>query len=113
VDIAPVGLEVDDWIPNDLPGSVLRHIAAASGLEHVDPQLTEPLARGDDVGATTITTNAKSDDRRMLKEEEQVGNPPRLAFLHQGALEGERLPVRNHAEAPNLKETHTSSELTT
>src|SRR4029079_1023247 len=77
VHIAPIGLEVDDRVTDDLSRSVIGHIATAPGLEHIDAQLGEPLGRGHDVGTTAVSANTKSNHRWMLKEEEEVGNPAR------------------------------------
>ncbi len=36
MDVAPIGIEIDDGISDELAGTVIRDVAAASGLEHLD-----------------------------------------------------------------------------
>src|SRR5215213_4732471 len=66
VDVAPIGIEIDDWIANELTGTVIRHIAAAPGLEDLDAERREPIGRRDDVRAG-VFLDADREDVRMLQ----------------------------------------------
>ncbi len=61
---------------------------------------------GDDVRAAAVALHAKRNDRGMLQEEEQIGNPVRAAILDELPLEGECLVVRHHAETADFELAH-------
>ena len=47
--VAAIGLEVDDRVTHQLPGSVIRDVAAASGLEDLDSGGFQFTVAGNDV----------------------------------------------------------------
>ena len=43
MDVAAIGLEIDDRIADELPGAVIRHVAATAGLEQANARRRERL----------------------------------------------------------------------
>ena len=46
VDVAAVGLQIDDRIADELTGPVIRHVAAAAGFDDLDAARRRALRRG-------------------------------------------------------------------
>ena len=103
VHVAPIRLEVDDRIADELPGAVIGHVAAATRLVHLDAPGREHLRRRDDVRAGAVRFHAERDDVRVLEQKKDVGDPARLAILHECALQRERLGVGHDAEPAHFE----------
>ena len=76
------------------------------GVEPRHPQSPRVDVGGDDVRAAAIALHAKRNDRGVLQEEEQIGNPVRTAILDELALERECLVVGHHAETADFELAH-------
>ncbi len=100
--VAAIGIEIENRVADQLTGPVVGHIAAASGLEHLDAARRQLLRRGDDVGSAVLL-DADGHDMRMLKQQEGVGNSAGLAILDQRALQLEPLRIRNEPEPTHLE----------
>jgi len=98
VHIAPIRFEVDDWVPDELTGAVIRDVAAAARFDDVDSKTGQPLVRNEDVTSPSPGTHAKSQDVRVLEQEQHVADAFGFAVLDQTALQFERLGVRNSSE---------------
>src|SRR5215213_652593 len=61
--VAAIRLEVDDRVADDLPGTVIRHVAAAAGLLDVDATFRKLLRSRDDVGAPAVAFDSKCNYR--------------------------------------------------
>ena len=72
--VASIRTQIDDWVPDDLPRAVIRHIAAATGLVNSDAKRREPIAGRDDVGAPAVALHAKRNHRWVLQQQEQIGD---------------------------------------
>ncbi len=105
MDIAAIGIEIDDRIADELAGAVVGHIAAASCLEHFDAELGEPLWRRHDIAAA-VFLHTNGDDVRVLEEKQRVGNALGLAILDQNTLQLERVRVRHDTEPSDLERSH-------
>src|SRR5204863_8495439 len=70
--------EVDERVEHELPGTVIRDLAAALGLEHGNPVRHARPVR-------PVGGEAERVDRRMLEEPELIGGAriaPRIEFAH-------------------------------
>ncbi len=103
VHIAAIGFEIDDGIADELSRPVIRHVAAASGLEERDAARGERLVRCQHVFAAVSRLRAERDDRRMLKEEQLIRHAAVPAIVHESLLQLERLAVRDEAEAADFE----------
>ena len=80
MDVAAIGIEVDDRVAHDLPRPVIGDVAAAPGVEHLDAQAAEPLRRGEDVAAAVLL-DADRQDVGVLQQQQRVGNSAGSALL--------------------------------
>ena len=106
VNVAPVGLQVDDGIADDLPGAVVGDVAAAAGFEDVDPTRGERFRRREDVRSAAITANAECEHRRMLEQEKLIRSTVRAPLLDELALQGQSFAIGNEAEATDFEGSH-------
>jgi hypothetical protein len=83
---------------------VVRHVAAALDLEHLDAAAPQRLrVEGE---ARLARPAAEGDDRRVLEEEEEVGDlAAGEAVLGEAALEGEGVAVGHRAEIGHGEKT--------
>ena len=72
VDVAAIGLEIDDRIADELPGPVVGDVAAAAGLVDLDAARRERIRRREDVRAPAVAAHAERQDVRMLDEQQHV-----------------------------------------
>ena len=106
VHVAPIRLQVQDGIADDLPGPVISDVAAAAGLVHFDLPRGEQLGRSDQVRPRRIGLDAKRNDVRMFEQEKQVGDAPGAALFDERALHIAGIGIRNDAKPPDLQLTH-------
>ena len=106
-DVAAVGLQVQDWVGHELAGGVVRDVAAAAGLEVVDPQPGARLFRREDV--LRMGAAAERDDRIVLEEEERVADLAADACFDEALLEGEGVSVAHAAEPVGGDASHETS----
>ena len=99
MEVAAVAVQVDDRVPDELPGAVVGDVAAPLDVEDLDAAPLERLARGQEV--LRPARAAEGDDRRVLAEEERVGHLASLAPAGEVALERQRLGVGDAAEVAN------------
>src|SRR5512138_1900550 len=100
VDVAAIRPEIDDGIPDDLAGSVVGDVAAASGLVHLDAAGRKRFGRREDVTTATIAAYAKRQYVRMLDEQEQIADVIRAPLFNERPLQRERLGIAHHPETP-------------
>ena len=103
VDIAAVGTQIDDGIPDELTGAVVGDVAAAAGFEDSTPGVFERLLGGQHVRAVVPDLRAERDDRRMFEEQQLVGNAAGLPRRDQLLLERKAFGVGNDAEAADFE----------
>ena len=103
VHVAPVGPQIDDGVPHDLPGPVIGHVPPAAGLVDVDAESRQPLGSREDVGAPAVALDAERDDRGMLQEQQRVWNAVSLAFPHELELQCACFGVTNRPEPPYVE----------
>src|SRR5262249_35271389 len=96
--IASVGTQIEDRISDDLAGAVICHVAAATGFMHLDA-LHRKLPLGGRDMRTTVTPDAESNHRRMLKQEQQIGHAAGTTLFNDVLLQFERLAVGTKPEA--------------
>ena len=102
--VAPQLVEVKDRIPHDLPGAVERHVAAAVGLEDLDPELRQTLAVDENVlGARYFP---ERHDRLVLEEEQRVGDFAGDASRDEVSLELQCVAIPHPAQEPHVAGRH-------
>ena len=88
--VAAVGPQIEDRIADDLAGPVIRHVAAAAGLEHFDAARRQLIWRREDVRARRRRFDAERQHVRMLQQQQRVGNAVGASVLDQRALQSQR-----------------------
>src|SRR5207244_13454582 len=81
MDVAAVGIEIDDGVADELPWTVIRDVAAAAGLEDVHAARGERIGGGEDVRPTAIAANTERQHMRMLEQQQRVGDAASTALL--------------------------------
>ena len=71
--------QIEDWIADQLAGSMKRNIATAVAVEEFDAALRQQVRLRYDVCFLCIAS--ESDDRRVLKQEQHVADKPILAQI--------------------------------
>ena len=89
--VAPIGLEVQDGVRDELPWAVEGHVAPAPGLVELDAEARARSLVQEDVLA--FGAAPQRDHRRVLQEQDRVGDGPRDALGDQALLERVRLSV--------------------
>jgi len=100
--IAPVWAQIENWISDNLSGTVIRHITAAAGFMHLNAVHRKLSLAGSDMG-TAITPDPESNHWRMLEQQQQIRNAAGAALVDECFLQIKRLPVRNEPEAANFE----------
>jgi hypothetical protein len=106
MDVAAIGAEIENRVPDDLSGTMIRNVAAAPRLVDLDAEVGKPFSRGDDVRAAPVALDAQRDDRRMLKEKEEINDASRAPLLDQRPLHGKGISVGNEAKTANFEGTN-------
>jgi hypothetical protein len=104
MDVAAVRGEVEDRIADGLARPVVRDVAAAPGLEDLEPLGPERVFREEDVLRAGVA--AEGEDGVVLQEQEGVGDPPGLALRDQAGLQLQPLRVGQPAEVPDFQRTY-------
>ena len=91
-----VPAQVDDRVADELPWSVISHVAATVDLVQFDAAAGQPFIAGEYVGARGVA--AEGDYRRMLEKEEGVADEACLARRDHAGLDGEAVGVGDAAE---------------
>jgi hypothetical protein len=69
MNIAPVWVQVEDGIPDDLTRSVIRHIAPSSRFDDLNTSRGQRFWCCQDVSGTHLPLHAERDDVRMFEEQ--------------------------------------------
>ena len=102
--VAPVGLQVDDGIPDNLPRAVIGDVAATACFADRD-RARGQLVTGKDMTATAISAHAKRQHMGMFDDQQQVVHKAPLPFIHERALQGERIVIRHKAKPSDFDES--------
>ncbi len=99
--VLPVWPQIEDRVPDELSGSVIGDVAAATRLLELDPEglptsgVREHMLR--------VRPGAERDHVRVLEQNELVGDLARATTRNEVLLEGDPVPIRNRPEAPDLE----------
>ena len=104
VDVAAIGAQIQDRVADQLAGSMVGDVAAPARLEQRHAGLVQRLVRREHVRAVVADLGAEGNDRRVLEQEELVGDPVSLSGLDEGPLELQRLVIGHHPQPTDLKE---------
>ena len=96
--VEAIGAEVENWIADELPRPVKRDVASAAGLDELDTLALELFWRCEYVRPIVARSHAERNDRRMLEQEQLVGNAAGLALFDEPFLEVERVRVLDRSE---------------
>jgi hypothetical protein len=103
VNVATVGVQVDDRIADNLPGPVIGDIAPATGLVNVDAARGEGVGGRKNVRAAAVAAHAERQDVGMFEEEQRVADSASTAIFDEHTLQSERLGVRHSSEPTDVK----------
>ena len=95
---------MDDRITDDLAGPVVRDVAAARRLVKADAVLAERLRRREKIA--NVATAPERDHRRMLQQQELIGDRVLLPQLHEPLLQLRAVLVRDEIEIAKLAGAH-------
>ncbi len=98
MDVLSIGLEIDDRVADDLPGTVVGDIAAAAGFVDGDASRLEQRGRGEDVRAASVASDAEREHVGVLEQQQLVVNRAGFSLLHERALQRQRVVVRDAAK---------------
>ena len=90
--IAAVGSQIYDRVPDDLPWAVIRDITATAGFVRLDPKSPELGLGGDDMG-TAPASYPERNDRRVLEQQQKIGNAFGAPLLDERLLKLQRLVI--------------------
>ena len=108
MDVLPVGLEVEDGIGDQLSRAVVGDVAAAPGLDDLDPARGQRFRRRDDVRSRLGQLHAERDDVGMFEQQQRVGDAPGAPVFDEGLLEVEGVGVGDQAEAADTSHARVS-----
>ena len=103
VDVAAIGLQIDDGIADELTGAVIGDVATTPCFVNVDASSGQLIGRREDVAAPAVAPHAESQDVRMFQEQQQIVQLAPLPFIDERALQRKCFVVRDEPERPNLK----------
>lgn len=95
--VAPIGTQVEDRIPDDLPWAVIRDVAATPGLVNLYAARGQQRSGGHNMRPPTVAFDADSDDRRVLEQKEKVGNMATAPLFDERPLKIKGLLIRDTA----------------
>ena len=96
--VEAIGAEVENWIADELPRPVKRDVASAAGLDELDTLALELLWRCEYMRPIVARSHAERNDRRMLEQQQLVGNAAGRALFDEPFLEVERVRVLDRSE---------------
>ena len=94
--VAAMPGEVENGIPDELPGPVVGDVAAAVRLKYLGAQVRQPLRRGQQVFALAVPSQGIN--VWVLEQQESIRDGAGFARRNLLALEADRLRVINQAE---------------
>jgi hypothetical protein len=86
VDVATDGIEVEDWVANDLAGAVIGDVAAAVGFSEFDIFLAKDTFGSEKISLAGVA--AERENVGMLADEENVVDGAGFARGDDALLEG-------------------------
>jgi hypothetical protein len=84
--IAAIGPEINDWISNDLPWTVVGHVTASTGLANVYLTSCQLFRTRQNVSAPTGVSNAERQDVRMLDKQQDIRDTVALTVFNERSL---------------------------
>jgi hypothetical protein len=100
--IASIRLQIEDWVADELPRTVIGDVATPSRLVHFDLPRREQFGRRDQVRSRRIGIDAKRDDVGMFEQEKEIRHVPRSTRFDERALHLAGDAVGNNAKPPDL-----------
>ena len=102
VHVEAVGPQIQDRIADELTRAVEGHVSAAARFKKLDAVSFERLRSREHVRAIVAGPDSERDDRRVLEQEQLIGNPVGLPILDELLLEFQRLGVSDDPEPTNF-----------
>jgi len=87
MDVASIGLEIDDGVTHELARAVVGHIAATPRLVNFNTLLLQKVGAGDDMRPVVAGLDPQRNHRRVFEKQQLVGNIPRPPLLYERLLE--------------------------
>ena len=106
--VAAIRPQIEDRIADDLAGTVIGDVAAASGLEDLDAARRERVSVREDVRAAAVSSTPSVRTGGCCRSSSSVGDATGAALLDERALQRERLGVGNDAETADLERAATT-----
>ena len=100
--VEAVGPQIQDRIADELTRTVEGHVSASARFKKLDTVSFERLRSREHVRAIVTGPDSERDDRRVLEQEELIGNPVGLPFLDELLLEFQRLGVSDDPKPTNF-----------
>ena len=94
-DVALPFSQIDNGVTDDLPGTVVRHVASAVGPLKGDARALQHFWRRQQILVMGVAPHG--DDMRMLDDQQLIRNFAALALFHEVALQRERFAVADAA----------------
>src|SRR5262249_18280805 len=88
--------------PDDLSGSVVRDVAAATGLVHVDSTAGQRVVGRENVRSAAVPADAERQDVWMFDEKQEIADAARPTVFPERARHLEPAAVRHQPEASNF-----------
>ena len=108
VNVAAIRAEVDDRVADELTGTVIRDIPAASCLDYLHAFFFQCRGRRHDVRAIVARLYAERDDWGVFEQEQLIGNRVRLPLLDEALLQIDAFSVGNRSKPADFKRTRHS-----
>ena len=84
--VAPIGTQIQNGVPDDLPGTVEGDISPAAALEYFHTAHRQRILAGQHVRTIAAGLHAECNDGWMLKQQELIGYLSRFAPLDELSL---------------------------
>ena len=99
MDVAAIGIQVDDRIADDLSGPVIRDVAAAPGFVHLDAARGQRFVGRENVSAAAVSANAEREDIGCSSSSSVSAMRPARRSSTSARCKVERLGVRHARRA--------------
>src|SRR3954470_21038985 len=108
VNVTAIRAQVDDGVADELTGTMIRDVPAASRLDYLHAFFFQPRGRRHDVRAIVARLYAERDDWRVFEQEKLIWNRVLLPLLHKALLQIDAFSVGDRSKPVDFKRTRHS-----
>jgi hypothetical protein len=103
MDVAAVGIQIQDWIPDDLAGTMISDVATSAGFVELNMPGIEFVGTHQQMSPPAITPRSQCQHTGVLDEQQHVVHASELPIGDEIALQRESIGITRHSKTANFE----------